>query len=368
MVTELSKFAATSIQNLSPYTPGKPIAELKRELGIERVIKLASNENPLGPSPKAVSAAKAALSDLARYPDGSAYDLKQALAHHLNVAPEQLTLGNGSDAVFTFLGQVYVQPGDEIIASQHAFAAYKIAAATLQAKFIETPADNYGYDLNAIKKAITDKTRIIFIANPNNPTGTWHTESALSTFLRDVPCNVIVVLDEAYFEYMQDVEGYPDSLRLQQQFTNVVITRTFSKAYGLAGLRIGYGISHPIVADLLNRVRLPFNVSTPAQAAAIAALEDPSHVATSLSINQQGSQQLQQALKAIGLEHLPVFGNFITIDLKQNADTIFKKLLAQGVIVRPIANHGLPSMLRVSIGTKEENDIFINELKKVLNL
>ncbi len=360
------KIAAGSICNLSPYTPGKPISELQRELNIDKIVKLASNENPLGPSPKAMAAIKTILSDSARYPDGNAFELKEALSEHINIPTSSITLGNGSDSIFTLLGQVFVKPGETVIASQYAFAAYKIAAATMGANFIETPARNWGYDLQAIEKAIDADTRLIFIANPNNPTGTWLDENQLQKFLGQISPDILVVLDEAYYEFMQQDPGYPDTLKLQQQFPNVIITRTFSKVYGLAALRVGYSITHPTIADLLNRVRLPFNVSTCGQMAAIAALSDNQHLQKTLDINSQGKAQLTSAMDKLKIDYLPVNGNFITINVDTEGNKIFKDLLTEGIIVRPLANYAMDSFLRISIGTAEENDMLIHGLQKVL--
>lgn len=354
-----------NIHGLRPYQPGKPTSELARELGLTDIIKLASNENPLGPSAKAVASATKALAEGHIYPDGSGYDLRQTLAKHINIDAAQLTLGNGSDSLFLLTGQVFVNPGEQIISSQHAFAAYKIVSQVLQADFCEVPAKDWGFDLDAIANAVTDKTRLIFIANPNNPTGTWVTHQQLTDFMQKIPAGVIVLLDEAYYEYVNE-KDYPDGISLQQKHPNLIITRTFSKIHALAGLRLGYAISHPQIADYLNRVRFPFNVSSPALAAAISAIEDTDHVEKSQLANRQGAAQLREALDKLGINYLLGLGNFITLDLKQDAMPMYDKLLTEGIITRPIANYGMPQHLRVTIGETEENERFISALQKML--
>jgi histidinol-phosphate aminotransferase len=362
----LFNLALKGIQQLNPYIPGKPAEELQRELGLTQIVKLASNENPLGSSPKALIAVQNALTDLARYPDGSGFGLKSALARKLKVDTAQITLGNGSDEILSLIARTFLNPNLNIVISQHAFAMYAIAAQTLNAKIIITPAINYGYDLNAMLAAINPQTRIVFIANPNNPTGTLLSQTELKTFIGALPKTVLCVLDEAYFEYRQ-IDSTEDSIDWLAKFSNLIITRTFSKAYGLAGLRVGYGISSAIVADLLNRVRPPFNNNSLALAAAEAALQDTAHLQKSIQINQAGMMQLTNAFQELNLEWIPSAGNFVTVNLQQPALPIYQALLQKGVIVRPVANYELPNHLRISIGTEVENQTFIEALTQVLN-
>jgi histidinol-phosphate aminotransferase len=366
MTISYTALANPSVQALTPYQPGTPISDVQRKYGIQDVIKLASNENPLGPSPKALAAIQQCLLDMARYPDGSGHELKQALADYWQINPNRLTLGNGSDALFVLLEQAFVKPGQQTIVSQYGFAVFSIAAHIAQSDVITIPAKNWGHDLDATLKAVTPDTRIIFIANPNNPTAAWNNEAQIKQFLDKLPAHILVVLDEAYAEFMDGVAGYPNGIKLQERYPNLVVTRTFSKIYGLAGLRVGYAVSHPEVADMMNRVRLAFNVSACAMKAAIAALQDQEHVTKTLAITRQGMQYLQEELQGLGLQYLPAAGNFLTIDVKQDGVGIYQKMLQQGVIVRPLVNYGLPQFLRVSIGTMAENERFIRTLRNVL--
>lgn len=354
------------ISSLQPYQTGKPIEELQRELGLERIIKLASNENPCGISQKVQQALKDNLHDLARYPDGAAFELKQLLAKKLSISADQITLGNGSNEVLNLIGLCFLNPETEVIFSQHSFIVYPLMAKFLGAKAVEVPAKNWGYDVNAILAAITDKTRVIFIANPNNPTGTWLGQQAMETFLQQVPEHILVVIDEAYTEYIPADVDYADGLVLQKQFANVIITRSLSKVYALAGLRVGYAISSAQVANILNRVREPFNVSSLAQIAAIAALQDEEYLQKTIAVNAKGRAQLEAGLKELGFEFIPSQGNFVTFDTRQNAAEVYQKLLEKGVIVRPIAPYGMPQHLRVSIGLEEENAAFLLALKEVM--
>ncbi|MCW9023333.1 MAG: histidinol-phosphate transaminase [Gammaproteobacteria bacterium] len=367
--TDFFSLATEGVRSLQPYQPGKPLDELEREYGVSQAVKLASNENPLGPSPHALIALQSELNDLSRYPDGNGFALKTTLASHLNINTSQITLGNGSNDVLEFLARAFVSAGKEVIFSQHAFAVYPIVTQAVGGKAVVVPAKNWGHDLDAMRLAITDKTRLIFIANPNNPTGTWLTQSAVHDFIQQVPENVLVVLDEAYFEYASDpalgAEDYASALSLLSDFPNLVITRTFSKAYGLAGLRMGYGISSPVVADLLNRVRQPFNVNSLALAAAQAALADKEHLQKSVQVNVDGMQMLISAFKNRGLEFIPSVGNFVCVKVGRGAE-VYEALLHEGVIVRPIANYEMPEYLRVTVGTADENSRFIEALKKVL--
>jgi histidinol-phosphate aminotransferase len=364
MAFDAIKLAVPGVRGLQPYVPGKPIEELERDYGVRNVIKLASNENPLGPSPKALEAAKAALTEIARYPDGGGFALKRALATKLGVLPEQVTLGNGSNDILEFAARAFVTAQDEVLFSQHAFAVYPIVTQAVGARAVEVPARNWGHDLAAMRAAITARTRLVFIANPNNPTGTWLPRDALREFLDNVPENLIVVVDEAYFEYVEE-SAYPDSIAWLARYPNLVCARTFSKIYGLAGLRVGYGISSPTVADLLNRVRQPFNVNSIAQAAALAALDDPAHLAKTRRLNTEGMQQLVQGFGQMGLSYIPSVGNFVCVEVGE-AGQVYEKLLRAGVIVRPIANYGMPRHLRVTVGRADENRRFLDALKAAL--
>lgn len=361
MTCDFVALATDGVQGLTPYQPGKPIDELERELGISNIVKLASNENPLGPSKKVLEALQPQLKDLTRYPDGNGFLLKQALSQHLQVAPEQITLGNGSNDTLDLIARAYLAPGREAIFSEYAFAVYPIATQAAGATAVVTPAKDWGHDLNAMKAAITDKTRLIFLANPNNPTGTWFNRSEFEAFIADVPENVIVVLDEAYSEYVED-PTYPDGLKYLDQYPNLIITRTFSKAYGLASLRVGYSVSHPQIADVINRIRNPFNVDSFALAAATAALQDTDYIAESVALNREGYQLLTKAVTERQLRFIPSVGNFVSVDFGMDAAPVYEALLREGVIVRPMAAYKMPTFLRVSIGLPEENERFIQAL------
>lgn len=365
MSFDFLSIANAQISSLQPYQTGKPIEELQRELGLERIVKLASNENPCGISEKVQQALQDHLHDLARYPDGAAFELKQVLAQKLQVDAAQITLGNGSNEVLNLIGLCFLNPETEVIFSQHSFVVYPLMAKFLGAKAVEVPAKNWGYDLDGILAAITSKTRVIFIANPNNPTGTWLGHKALQNFLQQVPEQVLVVIDEAYTEYIPADVDYADGLALQKQFANVIVTRSLSKVYALAGLRVGYAISTAAVANILNRVREPFNVNSLAQIAAIAALQDDEYLQKTIQVNAAGRVQLETGLTELGFEFIPSQGNFVTFDTRQNAAELYQKLLAKGVIVRPISPYGMPQHLRVSIGLPEENAAFLQALKEV---
>lgn len=357
--------AAPGLAALRPYVPGKPLSELERELGIRDSVKLASNENPLGPSPRVRAAVAAQLDDLTRYPDGGAFALRQAIAGHHGVEPACVTVGNGSNDVLDMIARVFLFPGRESLFSQHAFAVYPISSMAVGAELVMAPARDFGHDLAAMAQRVSDRTAVVWIANPNNPTGTRLAADALHGFVADLPSHVIVVVDEAYFEYV-DAPDHPDASRWLDEFPNLVVTRTFSKAYGLAALRVGYGLSHPDVADLLNRVRQPFNVDSFAQAAALAALEDGDYLRESIALNAAGMQQLVEGVKALGLGYIPSAGNFLAIDLGRDAAAVDQALLRLGVITRPIANYGLPNHLRVSVGQAAENARFLAALEQVL--
>jgi len=356
------------VRALSPYQPGKPIEELQREYGIKDVIKLASNENPLGPSPKALQAIKNELNELARYPDGNGFTLKLALASQYNLEIDQITLGNGSNDLLDVIARTFAMQGNEILFSQHAFAVYPLLTQAIGATAVVTPAKDWGHDLPAMASALTDKTRVIFLANPNNPTGTWFGQQQLELFLQQVPQRVIVVLDEAYFEYAcrMEVADYPDGLTLLDQYSNLIVTRTFSKAYGLAGLRVGYAVSHPDIANLLNRVRQPFNVNSLALCAATAALSDQDHLTASVELNNKGMQQYREGFSRLGLEYIPSLGNFISVNVGDNAAGVYDSLLRAGVIVRPVENYAMPGFLRFSIGAEAENTRAISALQQII--
>ena len=358
--------AVQGVQKLVPYTAGKPIEELERELGLTQIVKLASNENSLGLGSKAKSAIEETLSDLSRYPDGNGFSLKQALANKTGVSAEQITLGNGSNEILELVARTFLTPDLEVVFSQHAFAVYPLVTQAVGATARVAPALNYGHNLDAMLACVNEKTRLVFIANPNNPTGTLLSAAALESFISALPSAVICVLDEAYFEFVGDENGV-NSVEWLAKYPNLIITRTFSKAYGLAGLRMGYSLSSAEIADLLNRVRQPFNNNMLALAAAEAALSDDEYLAETIALNNQGMQQLTTAFSELGLSWIPSAGNFVSVDLQQTAMPIYEALLKKGVIVRPIANYEMPSYLRISIGTAEENQFFINALKDILN-
>jgi histidinol-phosphate aminotransferase len=353
------------IQGLSPYQAGKPIEELQRELGLSDIVKLASNENPLGPSPAVVEACQRALRDSTRYPDANGFELKRAISAKFGLQPAQLTLGSGSNDVLDLIARVFLGPHASAVFSQYAFIVYPIATQACGARAIEVPAKNWGVDLEAMSAAIETDTRVVFIANPNNPTGTWVGNDELVAFLRRVPKDVVVVLDEAYTEYVERAD-FPNGLALLQDFPNLIVTRTFSKAYGLAGLRVGYAASSPLLADLLNRVRAPFNVNSLGLVAAVAALDDDAYLARARELNARGLQQLVDGIAPLGLPVIPSAGNFITVGMPGDALPIYQKLLHQGVIVRPLVPYKMPNHLRVSIGLPEENAKFLAALPKVL--
>jgi len=364
-ITTIYHLAVPGVQKLIPYVPGKPIEELERELGLTRIIKLASNENPLGPGQKALEAIQATLPQLALYPDGNGFNLKQALARKYGVEASQITLGNGSNEILELVARAFLTPELEVVFSQHAFAVYPIVTQAVGAKAVVVPAVNYGHDLDAMLQAVTEKTRLVFIANPNNPTGTLVDQASLERFIEALPETCLCVLDEAYYEFVNSTDPV-DSIGWLKKYPNLLITRTFSKAYGLAGLRVGYGLSSPELADILNRVRQPFNNNMLALAAAEAALSDTEHLQRTIAVNTQGMQQLTDGFKALGLDWIPSQGNFVSVDLKQPGQPIYEALLRKGVIVRPVANYEMPDHLRISIGTEEENRIFLDALTAVL--
>ncbi len=365
-MTNIYSLAVEGVQKLVPYKAGKPIDELERELGISNIVKLASNENPLGIGEKAKAAIQNAIADLALYPDGSGFNLKKALATKYSVSSEQITLGNGSNEILELVARAFLTPENEVIFSQHAFAVYPIVTQAVGAKAVVTPAINYGHDLLEMFERITPKTRLVFIANPNNPTGTLLKQEAIEHFVGLLPPHVICVLDEAYFEFVSQTEAV-DSVSWLQKFPNLIITRTFSKAYGLAGLRVGYSLSSIEIADLLNRVRQPFNNNSLALVAAEAALNDAEHVRATVENNAAGMKQLTDGFEALGLNWIPSAGNFVSVDLDQAGAPIYEKLLRKGVIVRPVDVYEMPTFLRISIGTPAENAKFLDALKDVLS-
>jgi histidinol-phosphate aminotransferase len=365
-VTAAVSRAPEYVRGIAPYVPGKPIEELAREYGIaeDSIVKLASNENPRGPSPKVRQAIADAVAGVTRYPDGNGFALKAALAARYGVAHGQIVLGNGSNDVLELATQAFLRPGDDAVYAQHAFAVYPLATQARGARGIVVPARNFQHDLPAMSKAITPRTRVVFIANPNNPTGTWLAPGEVLAFLADVPREVVVVLDEAYDEYLEPPQRSKSASWIAEH-PHLIVSRTFSKAYGLAGLRVGFGLMDAALADLLNRVRQPFNVNSVAQAAALAALVDSDYVAESAAINRAGLGQLTQALDSMRVAYVPSHGNFLLIHVGA-AEAVYEALLRQGVIVRPVANYGLPEHLRVTVGLPEENARFLSALETAL--
>lgn len=350
------------IVSLSPYVPGKPIEELQRELGLAQVIKLASNENPLGPSPKAMAALAGGIETLHRYPDGGAFRLREALADRWKVTPDQVILGNGSDEILGLLARTFLAPGDEAVMADQTFVIYKMEVTAAHGKPVIVPLKQWRHDLPVMADAITERTRLVFVCNPNNPTGTTATADEVTRFMSRVPRDVIVVFDEAYYEYVRSNQ-YPDSLAYVKQGRNAIVLRTFSKIYGLAGLRIGYGITTPDIVNYLNRVRPPFNANSLAQRAALAALTDDEHVARSRTVNAAGMEYMDAELRALGFKPVPSEANFLYFDVGRDGRQVFEALLREGVIVRHIEG----TMLRVTIGRDEENRACVAALRRVLN-
>ncbi len=360
------ELVADYIKKLVPYVPGKPIEELERELGIKDSIKIASNENPLGPSPKALEAIRNCLDNLNRYPDGNATTFKDKLSKKLGVNPDMIIPGNGSNEVLELLAATFMKPGDHAVVSEHAFVVYDLAVDSRGFEKTVVPAGpNFGHDLRAMAKAVQDNTRIIFIANPNNPTGTYSTKQEMDELLETIPDDVIVVVDEAYFEFVEK-DDFPDAVELVKSGANVVACRTFSKLYGLAGLRMGYGIMSPEMADYMNRVRQPFNTNMPAQAAAEASLDDTEFLNKVLEINRKGMAYIEKELKRLGIEFIPSVGNFLIFKSPKDADELYQELLRKGVIVRPMKGYKLPEYLRVTVGLEDENQRFIQAIEELL--
>jgi histidinol-phosphate aminotransferase len=365
------QLAVAAIRGLAPYVPGKPAAELERELGISGVAKLASNENPYGPSPRSLEAMHAALEQIWLYPDGASHALKQALAGHLGVAAASLTVGNGSNDLLVLLAEAMLTPAHSAVYSQYGFAIYRIVTQAAGARAIEVPAlarDSampLGHDLAAMSAAIEQDTRLVFVANPNNPTGTWAPPAAVKALLERAPPSTLVVLDEAYLEYGR-ARGSQDGVSWLSEHPNLVIVRTFSKAYGLAGARVGYAISHPEIAEVLNRLRPAFNVNSIAQAGAAAALADQPHMRRTVSLTMQELVRVEAAFKRLGLWCAPSACNFLLVHIGTRAEQVFERLLKVGLIVRPVAGYGLGEYLRISIGLPQDNDRLLRELPALL--
>ncbi|MBW7924964.1 MAG: histidinol-phosphate transaminase [Burkholderiaceae bacterium] len=354
------------VRSIAPYQAGKPISELAREYGLDaqRIVKLASNENPFGMPESARAAIVAELAEVSRYPDSNGFELKAAISRHYGVDADWITLGNGSNDVLELAAHALLQPGASAVYSQYSFAVYTLATQETGARAIVVPARELGHDLDAMRASIATDTRIVFVANPNNPTGTWLPREAIAAFVASVPPDVVVVLDEAYDEYL-DPGQRSDSIRRVREHPNLVVCRTFSKAYGLAGLRVGFAVAQPELTDLMNRVRQPFNVSSIAQAAAIAALDDRAYLQRSYEANRAGLQRLQEAFARMGLEYVPSHGNFVLVRVG-DAARVYEELLRAGIIVRPVGNYGLPDWLRISVGLPEENEAFLRAFEKAM--
>ena len=358
--------APANVRGIAPYVPGKPISETARELGIAEadILKMASNESPIGPSPKALAAIRQATNDLHYYPDGSGYELKNKLSARLGLQPSNFVLGNGSNDVLELVSRAFLTRDDSAVHSQHAFVVYPLAIQAIGAKAMEVPARDFGNDLAAMAKAVRSDTKIVFVANPNNPTGTFSPWSDMRRLMESVPRNVLLVIDEAYGEYLPDELASPTAKWIAE-FPNLVVARTLSKAYGLAGLRVGYAFAHPDAAELMNRVRQPFNVNHLAMVAAAAALDDNEFIARAREVNTKGMAQLEQGFRRLGLDYIPSRANFITVRVG-DAARVYAALLREGVIVRPIAGYGMPEYLRVTIGLPEHNERFLAALARAL--
>jgi len=370
MAQDLTELANPAVRAIAPYVPGKPLEELEREYGVTNSIKLASNENPLGPGPRALAAIAGASRELGLYPDGNGFKLKQALSKQIGCAMDCITLGNGSNDVLSMLAEAFLTPNTEAVYSQYSFAVYPIIVQAVGATARVAPALGndaamaLGHDLHAMRALVSARTRLVFVANPNNPTGTWVDATSLRTMIASLPATTLIVVDEAYIEYATD-PGFPNAAGWLAEFPNLVVTRTFSKAYGLAGLRVGYALSHPQVADMLNRVRQPFNVNSLALVAAAAALSDSEHLARSVAVNRDGMRQLCAGFDRLKLRHYPSAGNFVLIDCGKPAVPVYEALLHAGVIVRPVGNYGLPNHLRITIGTAEQNERLLAALARL---
>ena len=363
-MTSVWELANRQLRELAVYEPGKPIEETARELGVDpsTIIKLASNENPLGPSPKALQAMHTALEKAHLYPDGSGFYLRKAIAAKLSIAPDNIILGNGSNEVIEFLGHAFLNPGDDVITCQYAFIVYKLLATAFGVRTIETPSPDYQQNLDATLEAITAKTRMIFIPNPNNPTGTLISKRAIDSFMSLVPDGIVVVFDEAYFEFLDDP---PDTLRFVRDGRNTVVLRTFSKIHGLAGLRIGYGIAPPEMTEVLHKTRQPFNVNSIAHAGAIAALDDEAHLIETKRVVDEGRAYLQKQFAEMQIPFVPAVANFLMVNVGDGC-AVFQKLLQRKIIVRPLKGYGLPEWVRISVGTMEENRQLVAALRDLL--
>ena len=367
-------FCMPGVKQLRPYEPGKPISELERELGLKDIVKLASNENPLGTSPKALAAMRAHLDETFLYPDGNAYALKRAIAEHHQADVAQVLVATGSDHILEMMARAFLGAGRSAVISRYGFAVYQIVsqAASAEVRVAEAltadhPTQPYGHDLVKMAVAVTADTRVVFIANPNNPTGTWLAKAELTAFLEKLPRDTLVLVDEAYHEFAKDLEpAYPDCTELLPRFPNLIVMRTFSKAYGLAGARVGYALAHPRLVELLNRVRLSFNPSSLGQVAATAALTDREHIQKTLELNRVEIRKLDAGLKALGLKTIPSVCNFVTVDTERPGREVFQALLKHGLIVRPLDNYGLPKHLRISVGLAAQNQRLLVSLKQVL--
>jgi histidinol-phosphate aminotransferase len=364
------QFGPEYVRAIAPYQAGKPIAEVAREFGLDEasIVKLASNENPFGVPESSKQAMAAAVAELGRYPDANGFDLKAALSKRYDVPADWITLGNGSNDILEIAAHAFVQGGQSVVYSQYSFAVYALATQGVGARAIVVPAKAYGHDLDAMAAAIDADTRLVFIANPNNPTGTFIPPAEIEAFLQRVPANVVVVLDEAYNEFLTAEQQF-ESAQWVRKYPNLMVSRTFSKAYGLAGLRVGFAIAQPALTDLMNRIRQPFNVNSLAQAAAIAALNDKDFLQKGFENNRAGYRQLTAAFEELGLEYVPSHGNFVLVKVGEDDGAgarVNIALLKQGVIVRPVGAYGLPQWLRISIGLPEENARFIEALKKAL--
>ncbi|MBI2447433.1 MAG: histidinol-phosphate transaminase [Candidatus Omnitrophica bacterium] len=356
--------ARENILNIKPYQPGKPIEEVQRELGLKKVIKMASNENAIGPSKKAVTAIKKSISQINRYPDGNCHYLKERLAQRLKVQPSNLIIGNGSDEIIILAVRAFLNEGDEAIIADRTFLVYKLAIIAQNGRVVSVPMKDFRYDLKEIKKAITEKTKLVFIANPDNPNGTYVTKKEVEAFLKGLPEDLILFFDEAYYEFVRE-RDYPDMMRYFKN-RNLIIARTFSKVYGLSGLRVGYGISHPDMINYMNRVREPFNVNSLAQAGALAALDDEGHLRQTLELVSRGKEYIYNNLKRLGIRYVPSVTNFILIDVGRDSTRVFEKMLKLGVIIRDMKPWDMDNFIRVTVGTMDENKRFIQALEQVL--
>lgn len=364
MKIDFRSLANSGLHHLMPYQPGKPLEELKREFGIASAIKLASNENPLGPSPMVISAVQEVLQNAHFYPDAGCFEIKQALAEFHSITSDNLTIGNGSENILELIVKAYLHQGDSAVISQYAFITIPMLAQSYGVNAKVVPAKNFGHDVGEMIKAVDEKTRVLFLVNPNNPTGTYTPVNDFHLLMESVPQHVLVVVDEAYHEYIE-ISDYPNTLKLLPQYPNLVITRTFSKAYGLAALRLGYCVSSPEIADILNRARLPFNVNSIATKAACAALKDHQHLKNSLSTNREGMQQLSEEFRKQQWSYIPSLGNFLTLDVTDGMK-VYQSLLHKGIIVRPLAPYALPKHIRVTVGTFNQNERFLAELTKLM--